>query len=138
MLTYGDVCKVADFAYPRMGQDVAMKLRKAIQDEQGRGQGRQEGGWKPDESWVTSAVVYMSPEILTCGESSCASDVYAFGMLTYEVLAKNDPYSKQECSLVEILKEIVKVLRVCVCVCVRAFVRACVCTGQAGCSSAVG
>ena len=115
-----------------------MKLRKAIQDEQGRGQGRQEGGWKPDESWATSAVVYMSPEILSCGESSCASDVYAFGMLTYEVLAKNDPYSKQECSLVEILKEIVKVLRVCVCVCVRAFVRACVCTGQAGCSSAVG
>jgi hypothetical protein len=37
-----------------------------------------------------------------------AGDVYAFGMLTYEVMAKKDPYSDQDCSLVEILKEIVK------------------------------
>jgi hypothetical protein len=35
--------------------------------------------------------------------------VYAFGMLTYEVVARKDPYSDQECSLVDILKEIVKV-----------------------------
>ncbi len=30
-------------------------------------------------------------------------------MLTYEVVARKDPYSDQECSLVDILKEIVKV-----------------------------
>jgi hypothetical protein len=40
--------------------------------------------------------------------------VYAFGMLTYEVMAKKDPYSDQDCSLVEILKEIVKVSPKCI------------------------
>ena len=41
-------------------------------------------------------------------ESSCAGDVYAFDMLTYEVMAQKYPFSEQECSLVEILKKIVK------------------------------
>ena len=83
--------KVADFAYPRRGKNVVKNLRKALEDEQALARG-----------------VYMSPEILTSGESSCAGDVYAFGMLTYEVMAQKDPFSDQECSLVEILKEIVK------------------------------
>ena len=103
---------MADFAYPRKGKDVVKNLRKAIQDEQslarGTEGGREGGREAADESWATSAVVYMSPEILTSGESSCAGDVYAFGMLTYEVMAQKDPFSDQECSLVEILKEIVK------------------------------
>ena len=42
-----------------------------------------------------------------------AGDVYAFGMLTYEVMAKKDPFSDQDCSLVEILKEMVKVSSKC-------------------------
>ncbi len=90
--------KVADFAYPRNGKDVVKNLRKSIQDEQSlaRGtEGRREGGREAadegaseggrkaadegaseggreaaDESWATSTVVYMSPEILTTGESS--------------------------------------------------------------------
>jgi serine/threonine protein kinase len=104
--------KVADFAYPRRDKNVVKNLRKALEDEQalatGREGGREGGREAADESWATSAVVYMSPEILTSGESSCAGDVYAFGMLTYEVMAQKDPFSDQECSLVEILKEIVK------------------------------
>ena len=35
-------------------------------------------------------------------------------MLTYEVMAKKDPFSDQDCSLVEILKEIVKVSSKCI------------------------
>jgi class 3 adenylate cyclase len=99
---------VADFAYPRKGKDVVKNLRKAPQDEQSPARAREEGREAANESWATSAVVYMAPEILTAGESSCAGDVYAFGMLTYEVMARKDPYSDQDCSLVEILKEIVK------------------------------
>ncbi len=65
---------MADFAYPRKGKDVVKNLRKAIQDEQslarGTEGGREGGREAADESWATSAVVYMSPEILTTGESS--------------------------------------------------------------------
>jgi hypothetical protein len=69
---------VADFAYPRKGKDVVKNLRKALQDEQSLAratEGAREGGREAadvctDESWATSAVVYMSPEILTTGESS--------------------------------------------------------------------
>jgi hypothetical protein len=35
-------------------------------------------------------------------------------MLTYEVMAKKDPFSDQDCSLVDILKEIVKVSSKCI------------------------
>jgi serine/threonine protein kinase len=108
--------KVADFAYPRRGKNVVKNLRKALEDEQalwrgregGMERGREEGREAADESWATSAVVYMAPEILSSGESSCAGDVYAFGMLTYEVMAQTYPFSDQQCSLVDILKEIVK------------------------------
>jgi serine/threonine protein kinase len=104
--------KVADFAYPRRGKNVVTNLRKALEVEdalaRGREGGREGGREAADESWATSVVVYMPPEILTGGESSCAGDVYAFGMLTYEVMAQKYPFSDQECSLVEILKEIVK------------------------------
>jgi serine/threonine protein kinase len=101
--------KVADFAYPRRGKNVVKNLRKALEDEKVLGSGGRKGGREAaDESWATSAVVYMAPEILTGGESSCAGDVYAFGMLTFEVMAQKDPFSDQQCSLVEILKEIVK------------------------------
>ena len=59
---------MADFAYPRKGKEVVKNLRKAIQDEQSlaRGtEGAREGGREAaDESWATSAVVCMSPEIL--------------------------------------------------------------------------
>ena len=105
---------MADFAYPRKGKDVVKNLRKALQDEQSPARAREEGREAANESWATSAVVYMAPEILTAGESSCAGDVYAFGMLTYEVMARKDSYSDQDCSLVEILKEIVKVSSKCI------------------------
>jgi hypothetical protein len=65
---------VADFAYPRKGKDVVKNLRKAIQDEQSLARGTEgaseRGREAADESWATSTVVYMSPEILTTGESS--------------------------------------------------------------------
>ena len=139
MLTYADVCKVVDFAYPRMGNHVLKNLRKALQQEHlplaiesdaSKSGGRRRRlsvpsihppplapmhdgrGWRrlslpsirppglapihelnsadiasgscssgpteslqaaaaaADESWATSAVVYMSPEILSCGECS--------------------------------------------------------------------
>jgi serine/threonine protein kinase len=106
--------KLADFAYPRRDKNVVKNLRKALEDEQALGRGREptvgrEGGKEAaDESSATSAVVYMSSEIFASGESSCAGDVYAFGMLTCEVMAQKYPFSEQECSLVEILKKIVK------------------------------
>jgi hypothetical protein len=137
MLTYADVCKVVDFAYPRMGNHVLKNLKKALQEEQPparESDGSKSGGRRrrlsvpsirppplapiddgcggrrlsvpnirppglapihelnsadiasercsscpteslqavatADESWATSAVVYMSPEILSCGECS--------------------------------------------------------------------
>ena len=58
----------------RRGKNVVKNLRKALEDEQalvrGREGGKEGGREAADESWATSGVVYMSPEILTTGESS--------------------------------------------------------------------
>jgi len=48
-----------------------------------------------DESWVTPALAYMAPELLNTGQGGIEVDVYAFGILSYEVMARRDPYSDQ-------------------------------------------
>ena len=49
---------------------------------------------RQDESWVTPAVVYMAPEILTGEDGGQAVDVYAFGILVYEVMMRCDLFAK--------------------------------------------
>jgi len=48
---------------------------------------------------------YMAPEVLTGGESSAASDVYALGVLIYECIAGKRPYDGL--SLVEVMARVI-------------------------------
>ena len=105
--------KVSDIAYPRKGRNVAANLAKArsLLDLQERSasdsafQDQESAG--VEEGWITPSCVYMAPEILKGLESGKAADVYAFGVLIYEVLARRDPYSDQADPTLAILVEIV-------------------------------
>ena len=60
-----------------------------------------------DDSWVLPSMVYMSPEVLKVGEHAISDDVYAFGILCYEVVTRNDPYSVGlDTPLLQILHEV--------------------------------
>jgi hypothetical protein len=60
-----------------------------------------------DDSWVLPSMVYMSPEVLKVGEHAMSDDVYAFGILCYEVVTRNDPYSDGlDTPLLQILHEV--------------------------------
>jgi len=48
---------------------------------------------------------YMAPEVLTGGESSPASDVYALGVMLYECLAGHRPYDGP--SLIEVMARVI-------------------------------
>ena len=67
---------------------------------------------RQDESWVTPAVMYMAPEILTGEDGGRAVDVYAFGILVYEVMMRCDLFAKLSagCSPVNAPSMIVRVL----------------------------
>mmetsp|Transcript_73487 Transcript_73487/g.239082 ORF Transcript_73487/g.239082 Transcript_73487/m.239082 type:complete len:1263 (+) Transcript_73487:103-3891(+) len=48
--------------------------------------------------------IVMAPELLRGGENTAASDVYAFGMLLFEVQTRQEPYAGQKSS--EVLAEV--------------------------------
>ncbi|KAK9812986.1 hypothetical protein WJX72_006830 [[Myrmecia] bisecta] len=58
-------------------------------------------------SMVTGAVA-TAPEVLRGEPSSCASDVYAFGILMYEVMTRKEPFGEEieSSSLMEVLQQV--------------------------------
>jgi hypothetical protein len=60
-----------------------------------------------DDSGVLPSMIYMSPEVLKGGHYAMSDDVYAFGILCYEVVTRNDPYSVGlDTPLLQILHEV--------------------------------
>ena len=99
--------KISDIGFPRVGTNVARSLQRVRQDIF-RTSGIQltAASNAPDESWVTPALAYLSPEVLNTGNYTAADDVYAFGVLCHEVLVRQDPYSGNDTSLLNILCEV--------------------------------
>ena len=46
-----------------------------------------------DDSGVLPSMIYLSPEVLNEGHHATSDDCYAFGILCYEVVTRNDHYS---------------------------------------------
>ena len=52
-------------------------------------------------------MIYLSPEVLKTGVHATWDDVYAFGILCYELVARRDPYEDgADTSLLSILQEV--------------------------------
>lgn len=101
--------KVCDVGYPRVGKTVAKNLARVRQDKFHQLNAQITAPCNQlEESWVTPACAYMSPELLMSGQQATASDVYAFGVLIYEVMARKEPFSDQDVMLVDILCEVVE------------------------------
>ena len=56
-----------------------------------------------------SSMAFLSPELLTSGRPTKESDVYAFGILLYELCSRKDPYDNED--ICEICKEVVSANR---------------------------
>ena len=57
------------------------------------------------EATNRSSLAFMSPELLTTGHSTISSDVYAFGVLLFEICSRQDPYENEDLNVV--LNEVV-------------------------------
>ena len=116
--------KLSDVGYPRLDTDhttlleAAMRERRSLSSPPPRGQTaspaaqarRRPSSDQPSEqmnnAWVLPSMVYMSPEVLNSGVHNMSDDVYAFGILCYEVVTRKDPYAGVDTPLLEVLLQV--------------------------------
>ena len=103
--------KLSDVGYPRAGSDLATArlLASSLAVSNTSTQRTPSAGptAAPDDSWVLPSMIYLSPEVLKTGVHTTSDDVYAFGILCYEVVARRDPYEDgTDSSLLKILQEV--------------------------------
>jgi serine/threonine protein kinase len=99
--------KLSDVGYPRLDTDQTALLQAAMRE---RGREEKCGAASPaaqmDDAWVLPSMVYMSPEVLKAGVHDMSDDVYAFGILCYEVVTRKDPYAGVDTPLLQALLQV--------------------------------
>ena len=98
--------RVADGGYPRVGQNIVKKLAYARSILTGPRQGKDPCVHDMMDDGSLASAVYMAPEVLVGMPPDLSSDIYAFGILIYELIARQDPYANSSIPLVQVLCEI--------------------------------
>jgi len=105
MLTDGGLAKILDFGLARRlpPEEVDFDPAKASRRKPGAPDGPASGatGWKPGAPIATytargGTIAYMAPEQFVTGQSSVQSDLWALGVILYELASGRHPFARPD------------------------------------------
>ena len=91
MLTDGGLVKILDFGLARQ-EDVRMRRSSIRRSRRGASRAR----WRDLLRRAAARLAYMAPEQFVTGQSSVQSDLFAFGVILYELVSGRHPFLRPD------------------------------------------